>query len=83
MSTTGTTPEPPDPVELEVLRSDAELYRWVRERAWYVDAAADALGLTQPRRSWSDVPPKPDWDEVEEALAALIRSDKDYVSPYE
>ncbi|WP_244361749.1 hypothetical protein [Burkholderia pseudomallei] len=46
----------------------AELYRWLRERAWYVDAATYALGLRERWRN-GDEPP-PDADDVEQALAA-------------
>lgn len=83
MSTTDTTPASPDAVELEALRRDAERYRWLRERAWYVDSAANAMGMIEPRRSWMEPPPHPDWDEVEERLDALMGGQLDYVSPYE
>lgn len=59
--------------ELEALRRDAARYRWLRERAWYVEAAAlHVMGWERPRRHWSDDPPAPDWDEVEEALDELM-----------
>ncbi|GGM25427.1 hypothetical protein ACFQDN_21885 [Pseudomonas asuensis] len=76
-------PAQPTEAELEALRHYAELYLWLRERTWYVDAAANALGLIKPRRAWSDPPPKPDWDEVEEALEALMSDKSDYESDYE
>lgn len=71
-----------DPDELEALRRDANRYRGLCELGWYIDSAAQALGLIPPRRAWADRPPKPDWDEVEAALDALISGELDYVSPY-
>lgn len=73
----------PDADELQALRRDAARYRQVCEQTWYIDAAGRALGLIQPRRSaLVDSPPRPDWDEVEAALDALIEGHADYVSPY-
>lgn len=72
-----------DAAELDVLRRDAERYRWLRERGWYIDSAAHVLGLITPRRPWADRPPRPDWDEVEDALDAEISGRNDYVSEYE
>jgi len=72
----------PDAAELEALRRDAARYRWLRERGWYIDNAADVLGLIPPRKPWADSPPRPDWDEVEEALDALISGRDDCVSDY-
>lgn len=46
----------------------AERYRWLRERAWYVDAATYALELRERWRSGNE--PLPDVDEVECALDA-------------
>lgn len=69
--------------ELEALRRDAGLYRWLRERGWYIDSAANALGLIPARRAWAVTPPRPDWDEVEDALVALINGENDHVSEYE
>ena len=73
----------PDADELQALRRDAARYRQVCEQTWYIDAAGLAFGLIQPRRSaLVDAPPRPDWDEVEAALDALIEGKADYVSPY-
>ncbi len=70
MRTTDTTEELS---ELDALRRDAARYRWLRERAWYVEAAArHVMGWERPRRHWSDDPPGPDWDEVEDALDVLM-----------
>lgn len=72
-----------DAGELQALRRDAARYRQVCEQTWYIDAAGRALGLIQPRRSaLVDPPPRPDWDEVEAALDALIDGKAEYVSPY-
>ncbi|HBP1602353.1 TPA: hypothetical protein L5U90_003457 [Pseudomonas aeruginosa] len=69
--------------ELQALRRDAARYRQVCQQTWYIDAAGRALGLIQPRRSaLVDSPPRPDWDEVEAALDALIEGKADYESPY-
>lgn len=46
----------------------AERYRWLRERAWYVDAVTYALELRERWRSGNE--PLPDVDEVECALDA-------------
>lgn len=83
MKTPDTTPEPLNPSELEALRRNAQRYLWLRERAWYVESAADAMGMIPPRRAWTDPPPRPDWDEVEQRLDALMGGQLDYVSPYE
>ncbi|MBB2981798.1 hypothetical protein [Paraburkholderia tropica] len=45
--------------------TDAARYRWLRERAWYVDAATYALEL---RERWIHDAPPTDSDEVEQAL---------------
>ncbi|WP_321895968.1 hypothetical protein [Paraburkholderia heleia] len=45
--------------------NDAARYRWLRERAWYVDAATYALEL---RERWVHDAPPCDADEVEQAL---------------
>lgn len=63
----GRQPEP----RAEVTDDDklcAERYRWLRERAWYVDAATYALELRERWRSGNE--PLPDVDEVECALDA-------------
>ncbi|WP_232343401.1 hypothetical protein [Burkholderia pseudomallei] len=60
----------PEP-RAEVTNDDkvcAERYRWLRERAWYVDAATYALELRERWRN-GDEPP-PDTDDVECALDA-------------
>lgn len=54
--------------EVKALRRDAETYRWIRERAWYVDAAIYTLNL---RDGWSDSP-EPDVDDVEKAVHAAM-----------
>lgn len=69
--------------ELEALRRDAALYRWIRERSWYIDSAADALGMIPARKAWGDKPHRPDWDEVEDALVAVINGENEHVSEYE
>ncbi|WP_313899417.1 hypothetical protein [Burkholderia pseudomallei] len=63
-------PGQPEP-RVEVTDDDklcAERYRWLRERAWYVDAATYALELRERWRSGNE--PPPDVDEVECALDA-------------
>ncbi|AHE33003.1 putative gp39 [Burkholderia pseudomallei] len=63
-------PSQPEP-RSEVTDDDklcAERYRWLRERAWYVDAATYALELRERWRSGNE--PPPDVDEVECALDA-------------
>ncbi|MCW0156005.1 hypothetical protein [Burkholderia pseudomallei] len=63
-------PSQPEP-RSEVTDDDklcAERYRWLRERAWYVDAATYALELRERWRSGNE--PLPDVDEVECALDA-------------
>jgi hypothetical protein len=47
-------------------RKDAARYRWLRERAWYVDAATHALELRERWRA-GDEPP-PDSGDIEQAL---------------
>lgn len=75
-------PTPPN-TELETLRHQAALYRYVREQSWYIDSAADAMGMIPPRKAWADKPPRPDWDEVEEALEGLISGRDEHVSEYQ
>lgn len=52
--------------EIELLKEDAARYRWLRDRAWYVDAATYALELRERWRMGDD--PPPDSDDVERAL---------------
>lgn len=52
---------------------DAARYRWLRERAWYVDAATYALELRERWRSGDE--PSPDPDDVEQALDAIRNAD--------
>lgn len=63
------------PVAGDVMRDakDAARYRWLRERAWYVDAATYALEL---RERWSFGDGLiPDPDDVEQALDVVRNSD--------
>ena len=72
-----------DADELQALRRDAARYRQVRGQTWYIEAAGREFGLIKPRRSaMVDPPSRPDWDEVEAALDALIEGRAGYVSPY-
>ncbi|WP_017773801.1 hypothetical protein [Paraburkholderia kururiensis] len=51
---------------------DAERYRWVRERAWYFDAATYAFELQEP---WEHSDESPlDIDDIERALDAARQS---------
>lgn len=52
---------------------DVARYRWLRERAWYVDAATYALELRERWRSGDE--PAPDPDDVEQALDAVRNAD--------
>lgn len=69
--------------ELAQLRLNAERYCWLRERSWYIDQAAHVFGMIEPRRPWSDRPPRPDWDEVEEELDAVISGRDEHQSELE
>jgi len=61
---------PPAQTALTDDARDAARYRWLRERAWYVDAATYALELRERWRS-GDEPPT-DSDDVEGALDAAM-----------
>jgi hypothetical protein len=69
--------------ELAELRRHAERYLWLRERSWYIDQAAHVFGMIEPRRPWGDRPPRPDWDEVEQTLDAVIIGRDEHQSEYE
>jgi len=69
--------------ELAELRRNAERYSWLRERSWYIDQAAHVFGMIEPRKPWSDRPPRPDWDEVEQKLDEVISGRDEHQSEYE
>lgn len=69
--------------ELAELRLNAERYCWLRERSWYIDQAAHVFGMIEPRKPWSDRPPRPDWDEVEQKLDEVISGRDEHQSEYD
>lgn len=69
--------------ELDQLRLHAKRYCWLRERSWYIDQAAHEFGMIEPRRPWGYRPSRPDWDEVEEMLDAVISGRHEHQSEFE
>lgn len=59
------------------LKRDAELYRFVRELAWYVDRASYIYQLgnhAQSKTPWSDLRVSVDADDVEVAIDAAMQA---------
>jgi hypothetical protein len=54
---------------------DAEAWRWVTERAWFVDAAAYAFDLRFGPGDFSTEPRNADADDVREAIFAAIEEE--------
>ncbi|WP_236233668.1 hypothetical protein [Pseudomonas tohonis] len=59
--------------ELKVCRKDAERYRWVRERAWYVDRAAYVYEIDHVKVSGFKESAAYDADDVEAAIDAAMK----------
>lgn len=58
--------------ELEACRKDAERYRWIRERAWYVDRAAYVYEIDHVRVAGFKEAVAYDADDVEAAIDAAM-----------
>ncbi|WP_311061463.1 hypothetical protein [Pseudomonas aeruginosa] len=65
---------PVSEAELAELKRDAARYRWVKQRAWYVDRAAEVYELDRVRGSAFREPIPVDDDDVESAIDAAMQS---------